>query len=804
MTGKRKPIEWRKDIWPLLLFLLLPILSFPELIFQQRTLYRGDLTWIHYPLRILAAEQWRAGDIPLWNPYVLSGMPLLADAQIGVLQPLNALFLLPLPPYRILTLFVLLHFPLAAVATYGAARLLGIGRAGATLAGLSFGFGGFLMAQITNLNVMTGGVWLPLVFGAYLWALRRRRAAAALLGGLALALHILAAHPQIPFYTGLFLAGYALYESGRLLRRGEVAQAGRVWLLLALLVGNGALLAAPQIWPTWELQSLSLRLAGVDYGQMTAISLPPLHWLTLILPNLYGTTVTGYHGLVGNFEELNLYAGVLPLVLAFFSWRMRRRPEVGFFWLATILSLLLAAGGYTPLYRLLARLPLFSLFRNPTRWSMITNFALAMLAAYGLEAYLQRPRGWRWLAALWLGLTGLLAGVWLFREPLLAWVQAGPVETDLARAAREMLRRGLFETPREYGDRLLLDPLDWWVTPSVALVSRLGIGAALLIGYALGRLPRRIVVAGIIGLTAVDLALAGGAAVNRIKGADHWQQLAGGTRYIIEQSEESLHRFYTIATSDEDEVIAGLKHYAPSLRHLYGSGGHSPLMQMRYHSLMSEAHPLVRLGVTGTRFVLNKGRLTPDVEAVLPLVYTDGEWIVYEYPAALPRAFVMRQAVAVRSGEEALRFLRNGDFEPSQLLVLEVDEPLPPLQPEAEATDSVTISRYSPALVEIEAELFHSGFLVLLDNYYPGWHVFVDGQRQPIYRAYYTARALYLPAGRHEVRFVYRPLSFYGGVGLALIGWLLCGGAILYWRMTGSTAAAGTQPCSSSRTMRRH
>lgn len=304
--------EWRKDLPPLLLFLFLPILAFPELFFLEKTLFRGDLTWIHYPLRIFAAEEWLAGRIPLWNPYVLSGNPLLAEAQIGVLQPLNTLFLLPIPPYRTLTLFVTLHYTLAALFTYLLVRLLGLGRAGATLGGLSFGFGGFLMAQVTNLNIMTGAAWLPLVFAAFVWALQTRRPAVALLGGIPLALHIYAAHPQIPFYTTLLLVIYALFESARILFSSSFAasrwvEVARVWFLLFLMFGCGLLLGAPQIWPTWELQRYSVRSAGVSFDQIVYFSMPPVQWIALMLPNVFGTKVSGYHGLAGNYEEINVY-----------------------------------------------------------------------------------------------------------------------------------------------------------------------------------------------------------------------------------------------------------------------------------------------------------------------------------------------------------------------------------------------------------------------------------------------------------------------------------------------------------------
>jgi hypothetical protein len=79
------------------------------------------------------------------------------------------------------------------------------------------------------------------------------------------------------------------------------------------------------------------------------------------------------------------------------------------------------------------------------------------------------------------------------------------------------------------------------------------------------------------------------------------------------------------------------------------------------------------------------------------------------------------------------------------------------------------ITGYTPRPSD-RANLANSGFLVLLDSYYPGWQVYIDGQRGTIIRADYFARAVYLERGEHTVRFVYRPLSFYGGLALAGAG----------------------------------
>ncbi len=777
----------RKDIIPLVLFLFLPVLSFPELFFRQETLYRGDLTWIHYPLRVFAAQEWLSGRIPLWNPYVLLGSPLLAEAQIGLLQPLNALFLLPLPPYRILTLFVMLHFTLAATFTYILARSLAIGRAGATLAGLSFGFGGFLMAQVTNLNVMTGAAWLPLVFCGLVWTLQSRRWTVALWSGLPLALHIFAAHPQIPLLTTSLLFGFGLYESIRLWRLSPKAprwrDIGRVWFLLVLMFGSGLLLAAPQILPTWELQQLSVRAEGTETGQMI-FSIPPVQWIALILPNVFGNPVTGFHGVRGNFEETNLYVGILPLLMVPLSWRIRRQPMIFFWWLVLLVGGLLALGDYLPLYGMLQQLPVFDLFRAPARWSVTVNLALSMLAAYGFQGLLDRPLGrrcWTALFGLWGAVVAMLLVLWIFQPSLYQWIDSFPRENDLIEAGRELLRRGLFETPEEYGRRIILETLAWWVTPAIALAVRSGVAVLLTGAYVTQRLSKPAFIIIALALVAGDLALAGGSAVNQTTQADHFEQLSESMQYIRQQK-DNFSRFYTVASSDEKDVVAGLKHYFPSAYRILASGGHSPLRLHRYDLLMQQGHPLIKLSVTATRYILNDGRLGADAESVLKRVYQDDRWYVYEYPDSLPLAFVIHTAVVVESDEYALSYLRRGDYDPATLLILQTDEPVPDVSAGLSGPDKIIITSYRPNRIEIQAELADDGFLVLLDNYYPGWQAYVDGQSRPILRAYYIGRAVYLEEGEHTVRFVYCPLSFWAGVVLAgVTGLILAGAAWWTW-----------------------
>jgi len=89
------------------------------------------------------------------------------------------------------------------------------------------------------------------------------------------------------------------------------------------------------------------------------------------------------------------------------------------------------------------------------------------------------------------------------------------------------------------------------------------------------------------------------------------------------------------------------------------------------------------------------------------------------------------------------------------------------------------IVKYAPNVVQIDTSLSKSGFLFLSDTYYPGWKVYVNGEEKRIIKADIFFRAVTLPAGRHEVKFIYDPLTFKIGsiISLAtLIGLITCVG----------------------------
>ena len=76
---------------------------------------------------------------------------------------------------------------------------------------------------------------------------------------------------------------------------------------------------------------------------------------------------------------------------------------------------------------------------------------------------------------------------------------------------------------------------------------------------------------------------------------------------------------------------------------------------------------------------------------------------------------------------------------------------------DAAATGDVEFAANEADRVVLRVRAGPRGFLFLADEYFPGWHVRVDGREEEILRANHTFRLVEVPRGESEVVFLYRP-----------------------------------------------
>ena len=342
--------------------------------------FPADQVLYFVPLTDVAWHQVHAGHLPLWNPDNLLGVPLAFSWQSAVFSlPVLVSYLAPV--HLAYTVIVLVKLLVAGSGAYVLCRVLGLrplaAAFGATtfeLSGPMLHYSGWAMTGVT--------AWAGWILAAALLIVRGgHRVRDTVLLAVFVAAAVYGGHPEsvvvLALSLAVFLTVFLAVRAGR--GRGEI-------LRPVLSVAAGALcglgLSAPLVLPGVQLTTVSGRAAATGaagYG---------LNHLADLLVPVQGT----------DFRVPPPYMGVLAVVLAVVAVRVgwRRRAEVVALVATAAVALVLTY--QSPLYVWLQGLPGIKTI-TWNRDVMLLGLALAVLAAFGLEAMLRsedRVTALRW------------------------------------------------------------------------------------------------------------------------------------------------------------------------------------------------------------------------------------------------------------------------------------------------------------------------------------------------------------------------------------------------------------------------
>jgi hypothetical protein len=159
-------LKINKDLAAAIAVTLAPLAYFFQATLGNRVISPDDGIIFNIPLRTAAANIVRGGYLPLWNPYIFSGMPLHGAAQAGLLFPLNWSYLFFSPPVAT-NVMMLATYALAALGAYLYARRSGSLITGAIVTSLTWQWSSFLITHIGHTNILQTAAMLPWI----LWAL---------------------------------------------------------------------------------------------------------------------------------------------------------------------------------------------------------------------------------------------------------------------------------------------------------------------------------------------------------------------------------------------------------------------------------------------------------------------------------------------------------------------------------------------------------------------------------------------------------------------------------------------------------
>lgn len=768
-------------------------LVYDNLVWQGRVLHAGDVWMQYYPAKAYAYAFMRQGQLPLWTPNLAFGYPLFAEAQAGMLYPVH-LALTPFSTSTAYSLSVIIRYILGGVFMFLYARRIIRNSWAAVLSGLVFSCSGYMIAQVPHENVENALIWLPLILLLLdKWITESNRRA--LFGaGLSMGISFLAGYFYISLLILTTATSYYLYFS--LIPEGgeqtvwKRLKSSRVSGGLILFGFLGVGLACVQLLPNYELAQESTRMGGLDYKTSTQVSFPPFNMVCFVFAKFFGhPSLAPWHwGLwKGNYIDLVIYLGVLPFLFLLAALIVRRDKYTLFFGALFLLALGLAFGQFSPLWYIWNKLPVFSMMRNPARFLSLIMTAGALLAGLGMDTLMratlpEEKRRLTFIRMLRIGTSAVMI-LALTGSVLIASFRPGLLKLAHWFIDSFVYNQSIHQHSREYYYGMVDLEFDKFLEiiqlthpffyPSLILVAV----STLVILWLVAR-PRSGMVVGflVLALVASDL-LWFAKGYNYELPPDAYDQKRA--YFNLMEQDTSVFR-YTNAPLD-----ISLRNYDPLLFNQMGIQVKSPLQMSRQVTLIetlrpfmsnlaevTAPHPLINL--LNIKYIVTTDSLS---EPWAKLRYNKGER-VYENQTVLPRAFIAPYARILPTQQEVLQNLADSTFRPQETVLLE-SEPafVPSVANPPTRLDQAVITSYKNDTVDIDVET-NGGFLVLTDTYYPGWRAYVDGVEQPILRANYLFRAVPLQSGRHQVSFVYKPLSFRIGLIVTLMS-LVIGCALL-------------------------
>lgn len=715
-------------------------------IFFFRQLWLGEVIYccdnltINLPARVFLIESLRRGEFPLWNPYILSGSPFLADLNLSLLSPFNLLYFF-FSPFRALTWNIILSFVLALWGIMVFGKKIKLSQFASLLSAVIYTFSGTMVVYTNNLPMLQVAALLPWAAYACISFFEKPRLKSYLVLVAVLVLQLVAGHPQLTYYSWLFLGVYILFWAPPPLLK-KLIMIILVWSMVAVL-------AAVQIMPFTELAKFSTR-QNLGFSYASFDSLEPLALVRLILPNIVGNLRSGLVWAQGG--SVYGYLGLISLIFvlaAFFSGR----PWVKFLWLAALGAFILALGKFTPVFYFFYKtLPGLGSFRSPQHFLLLYTFSLALVAGFGADFLAKtnkRLNIGRWVIGI--GVLFLVSGVLLL--VILPFGQATAASLAKLWSTKALLK--LSTLPPETGLKIFSGIAEnFLISGLLILIAGIILRYARIFGH-----REKLLLVILIFFELFFFSRHNLISLNEIK-VNKWFLANAPLRRRFTDLDWTNYRIYTSSnlypwpdkkTSEEVDLpgesqwqIAILRPNINLWYRIPAIDGYASLIYRPYQEFFTaEVADPTRIDVgslifpkaqlLGIKYILaSENEADSSLLKNFYAVGQEGEVVVYANPRPVSRLF----------------------FENPQ-------------------NTNLVIEDYRPNQVRLHTVAPRPEKLIFADTNYPGWQALVDRKIVAISSYGNVFKSITVPSGEHEVKFVFWPTTIKVGLLLTSVGMVI-------------------------------
>jgi len=503
------------------------------------------------------------------------------------------------------------------------------------------------------------------------------------------------------------------------------------------------ILASPWLLPTMNFVNLTNREGGVAFDEIAG-SYPSL--IKYLYSSVFPFLNTGSEG-INSF----VFIGLLVYLLAFFSFFVIRRNKFLPYFIGLFIFTFLVFFKPSQVFELLHRLPIFNFFYGSWKWAFMSNFALALLAGFGLEYLSEAKEKINFkIFARFLEICGLLFLIFVLVAAVLSlkFVNYKFFISALFIIASFSLF-SLYQ--RGYFDFLKFQKLA---------------AAVLILNFVLGwqgvftLLPRK-----------TYLSPSPAASFLQEKRLSEEFRIVGAGR-LPEHAE-------LLENDRRESLIYDLAAVGSNLNLLYGLssiGGNEAFNTRRIHKLINDkrlSKGNAILSMMNVKDILSSFDLPPPLKKVFETTATKYNIPVYIYenPDVLARVYFAKEAVYTdetnplrRSESEASEeklfeeLLKIDNFQEETLI--ECQEPLCLADYQISSQSSVASSQIiveelKNGYLKLKTKTTNPGWLVYSESNLPTWESRIDGRPTKIYTANYIYQAVFVPEGEHEIEFKY-------------------------------------------------
>jgi hypothetical protein len=587
-------------------------------------------------------------------------------------------------------------------------------------------------------NVVSTGMWLPLILlsiDKLLSNITQKVSGVpknlfwSLVYIFSLTSSFFAGHLQIFFYVYILSFFYFFAKWVQITKHKKILF---IYLILNTLF---LLLTSIQWLPTLQFILISAR--SIDQNWQTAGWFIPWQNLTqFVAPDFFGNPSTLNYWGVWNYGEFIGYIGFIPLIFAIYAILFKRRKIVWFFSGIFLVSLIFA------LPTLFAEIPFkfevpFLSTSQPTRLIFLADVALSILAAFGLEYFLQnRKRIYVPLAII----GGFIISLWgfvFFNKQLSSAIQTDAINLAVTSSNLKLptllfaisififVFYFLFEKRFKYAKKLLI------------------IAVIIITVFDLYRFTSKYITFAdkkyLFPETKILSYLAKQKEPFRIMSTD---SRIFPPNFSIMYKIQTLDGYDPLFTKRYAELSAAVSRGQPNIDPPFGFN--------RIITIQNYRNNLINL--LNVKYVLSLGEI--DIKNYKKIM-NEGETFLYENIDVIPRAFFVEGILAAENKQEAIDTLFDKNLDLHTTAV--VEQYRKNEQSEKFVMGKVMQLNYSENRIVINTKNKSEGFLVITDSFYPTWHAKICTgdvcNETKIYLTDYNFRGVIVPAGNHSIVF---------------------------------------------------